>query len=55
MEAIATAISDDVTTTALFGVVAGLAALIVTGILVSFGLNRGQRVIGGLGRGKAKV
>lgn len=55
MDQIVAALTDGLTTTALFGVVASLAGLVVVAVLVSLGLNRTNRTVGGMSRGKAKI
>ena len=50
-----TAAEGGITAAGLWGVLTGLAGLVVIGILVGFGNHKLSRVVSGLGRGKAKI
>lgn len=54
MDAFVTALEADLTVASLWAVVAGLAGLIVVGVLVGFGNHKAGRVISGIGKGRAK-
>ncbi len=55
MTAFVTALTEDVTATALWGAIAPAAAIVTVGILVGFGYTVLRRSIGGIGKGKGKI
>lgn len=50
-----TAITTAVTPAALFGALTAVAPIVIVGLTVGFSLTVLRRVVGGLGKGKAKI
>jgi len=55
VDAVVTAISTGVTPTTLFASLADVAPLVITGLVVGFSFYVLRKVVGGLGKGKAKI
>lgn len=55
MEAFVTALTAEVTAADLWGAVTPLAGLIGVAVIFALGNHYGRRIVGGLGRGKAKI
>lgn len=55
MDAVVTALTSGITSTALFGALAALAPLVVVAVIVSFANTKLGKVVRGLGHGRAKI
>ena len=55
MDAVITALTAGITSATLFGALASVAPLLITGVVVGFSFSVLRKVVTGLGKGKARI